>query len=198
MAEERKESYTRLFNPILDALCRQSKQLTASQFAIILFVIRSTYGWSKKKFPLSKSYIAEGTELTDRCVKQNIRELISKGYLIDYGTDKKKRCKIYGLNKKYSQWGKGPAIMSEGEQSGSEQWCTLEGEQRCTLSVNGDVSEGEPSCTDKGEQWCTQKRNSERKSKKEKEKKCSQNLPFLNPETQKWEMPEEEEIDGDL
>ena len=192
MAEERKESYTRLFNPILDALCRQSTEISASQYAIILFVIRSTYGWNKKKFPLSKSYIAEGTAMTERSVKKNITILVNKGYLIEYGTDRKTRSKIYGLNKRFSQWGKGPAILSEGERPD-----TLEGErsgsvQSDTLSVNGQVTEGARVDTDEGERLDTQKRHIQRKSIKEKEKKCSQNLPFLDSETGKWVMPEED------
>ena len=182
MAEERKDSYTKLFNPILEALYRDRK-LTNTQFSIILFVIRATYGWHKKKFPMSKSFIADGIGLSERCVKKNINLLVQKGYLIEYGIDQDTRSKIYGLNKRYSQWGKGPAILDEGERSGSV--------QPDTLSVNGEVTISEQSDTLEGERSDTQKRNIKKKDKKEKEKKCSQNSLFFNPETETWEERDE-------
>ena len=191
MAEEKekKDSFTRLFNPILEALYKR-KDLTGAQFAIILFVIRATYGWHKKKFPMSKTFIAEGTELSERCVKKNVSMLVKKGYLIEYGTDKDSRSKIYGLNKRYSQWGKGPAILDEGER--------LDSVQPDTLSVNGEVNEGERLDTDEGERLDTQKRNTQRNIKKEKEKKCTQKRPFLN-EDGMWEIPDEgDDVDGDV
>ena len=184
MAEEKRDSYTKLFNPILEALYR-SHELTSAQFAIILFVIRSTYGWHKKKFPMSKAFIAEGTELSERCVIKNVNILVSKGYLIEYGVDRETRSKIYGLNKRYSQWGKGPATLVEGER--------LDTEQPDTLWVNGEVTMGEQSFSDEGERSDTQKRNIKKKDKKEKEKKCSPEPYFLNPETGMWEEVEDED-----
>ena len=182
MAEERKDSYTKLFNPILEALYR-SHELTSTQFAIILFVIRATYGWHKKKFPMSKSFIAKGTELTERCVIKNVNILVRKGYLIEYGIDKETKAKIYGLNKRYSQWGKGPANLDEGER--------LDTEQPDTLWVNGEVAISEQSDTLEGERSDTQKINIKKKDKKEKEKKCSKNSLFFNPETETWEERDE-------
>jgi phage replication O-like protein O len=177
--EEKRESYTRLFNPILEALCKSSDKLSGAQYAILLFVVRSTYGWHKKYLPMSKSFIAEGTGLSERCVIKNINILVKKGFLICYGTDKGTRAKVYGLNKHFSKWGKG-------EQSDSV--------QSFTQSLNETNIEGERNGDFEGEQVDTQKRKKEkRNSKKEKEKKCSQNPYFLNPKTGMWEMVEEEE-----
>lgn len=183
MAEDRKESYTKLFNPILEALYR-NRDLSSTQLCILLFVIRATYGWHKKKFPMSKKFIADGIGATERCVKKNINILVSKGYLIEYGIDHDTRSKIYGLNKRYSQWGKGPAILDEGERSGSE--------QLDTLSVNGEVAISEQPDTLEGERSDTQKRNIKKKEKKKDKRNVPEKELFLNPETGMWEEVDDE------
>ena len=175
--KERKDSYTRLFNPILDALCKQSNNLSAAQFAIILFIIRSTYGWHKKFLPMSKSFIANGTGLSERCVTKNINILVKKKFVLCYGVDKQTRSKIYGLNKHYSQWG-------EGEQSDSV--------QPFTLSLNGQVCEGERNGTFEGEPPFTQKIKSKKERlKKKNKKKCPTNDDFFLDQDGNWQQKTE-------
>ncbi len=106
MGEESRElqNYTRIFNPILEALYKQASNLTASEYAILLFIIRSTYGWQKKNHPISTLLIVQKTGITEKTVKRSVKRLVERGYVIDFGIDKKSRCRILGLNKKYSQW----------------------------------------------------------------------------------------------
>ena len=104
MDDENKElkNYTRLFNPILEALYKSD--LSGAEFQIVLCVIRATYGWKQKKHPMSTSLIASRTGLNERTVRRLVKLLIEKNYLINFGLDKSKKCNVLGLNKKYSQW----------------------------------------------------------------------------------------------
>ena len=177
MAEEKKDSFTKLFNPILEAICKT--ELTGREIRIVLFVIRATYGWNKKKFPLSKSYIAEGTGISTRNVSRIVRRLIEKNVLIEYGTDKSTRAKVYGLNKKYSQW---ESMSVTNDSDNGDRVCMTNEDH------NPDNGDRDMSVTDD-----RQNIHIKRHIKKEIKKKCSQNPYFLNPETGMWEMVEEEE-----
>lgn len=185
MAEEKekKDSYTRLFNPILEALIK--KDFSGREYKIIFFVIRSTYGWNKKKFAMSKSYIAEGTGIDRRKVGTIIKDLVDRHILIDYGTDKKSRCKIYGLNKKFSQWDNPMCAENDTDDNGDI----------CAPKSNIDiVDNGDDMSAENG----AENKHIKRHIKKEKEKKCSQKRPFLN-EDGMWEMPDEgDDVDGDV
>lgn len=143
MAEENKElkNYTRIFNPLLEALGRQYKNMTSSEYALIMVIIRSTYGWKQKSHPFSTSLLAERTGMPERHVKRAVKSLITKGILIDYGIDKKTRCKILGLNKKYSQWN------GEGVQIVSDKSVPLRVTNQCQKRVTNQVNEGDNSDT---------------------------------------------------
>jgi len=175
MAEERKDSYTKLFNPILEAICKT--EFTGRELRIVLFIIRATYGWNKKKFPLSKSYIAEGTGISTRNVSRIIKRLIERHILIEYGIDKKTRANVYGLNKKYSKW---DAMSVTDDNDNDDSICMTDGDHD---HVNDDR---DMSVTDD-----IQKKHIKRHILKEKEKKCSQNSLFFNPETETWEERDE-------
>lgn len=143
MGDDNKElkNYTRIFNPILEALGRQYKNITSSEYALIMVIIRSTYGWKQKAHPFSTSLLAERTGMPERHVKRAVRSLITKGILIDYGIDKKTRCKVLGLNKKYSQWnGEGVQIVSD---KSMPQGVT----NQCQKRVTNQVKEGDNSDT---------------------------------------------------
>lgn len=177
MAEEKRDSYTKLFNPILEALIK--KDFSGREYRVIFFIIRSTYGWNKKKFPLSKSYIAEGTGIDRRKVGTIIKRLVERNVLIDYGTDKKSRCKVYGLNKKYSQWDN--PMCAEND--------TVVYGDICAPNLDTDVAENDD---DMSAENGAQNRHIKRHIKKEKEKKCSPKGPFLN-EKGCWELPDDDE-----
>ena len=143
----------------------------------MFFVIRCTYGWNKKKFPMSKSFIADGTGIDRRDVGKLIKGLVDKNVLIDYGTDKTSRAKIYGLNKRYSQWSMCGDLPS--------------GETADICAAKSDIDSGH-SADDMCGDDTAQNRHIKRHIKKEKEKKCSQKGPFLN-EKGCWELPDDDE-----
>jgi phage replication O-like protein O len=176
MADEKKDSYTKLFNPILEALCKSN--LNGSELKIVFYVIRCTYGWNKKKFAMSKSFIAEGTGIDRRNVGKIIKSLVERNVLIDYGVEKGSRTKIYGLNKHFSQW-----VMC-GE--------LTNGKSADICASNSALDSGN-SADDMCGEFTAQNRHIKRHIKKEKEKKCSQEPYFLNPETGMWEEVEDED-----
>ena len=176
--EKKRDSFTRLFNPILEAICKT--EFTGRELRVVLFIIRSTYGWNKKKFPLSKSYIAEGTGISRRHVGDVVRALVKRNIIIEYGTDKKSRCKVYGLNKKYSQWDD-PMCPKNGT-AGNGDICAPN-------SVIDSEESGDDMCPVDG----AENRHIKRHIKKEKEKKCSQNRIIFNPKTGCYEEAEDED-----
>lgn len=177
MADEKRDSYTKLFNPILEALCRQATNLSANDYAIILYVIRCTYGWHKTRFAMSSAFISKGTGIPERSVKRSIKKLLQLNYLKEFG--KEGRIKLVGLNKRYSQWNR-EGVMDD----------TDTGD---TLIVSSEVSNSDTDDTINSVTDDTQKRKIQKKDSKEKEKKCSQNPYFLNPETGMWEEVEDED-----
>lgn len=174
MAEEKRDSYTKLFNPILEALCKSN--LNGSELKIVFYVIRCTYGWNKKKFAMSKSFIAEGTGIDRRNVGKIIKSLVERNVLIDYGVENGSRTKIYGLNKHFSQW-----VMC-GE--------LTNGKSADICASNSALDSGN-SADDMCGESAAQNRHIKRHIKKEKEKKCSQNSLFFNTETETWEERDE-------
>ena len=175
MADEKRDSYTKLFNPILEALCRQATNLSANDYAIILYVIRCTYGWHKTRFAMSSAFISKGTGIPERSVKRSIKKLLQLNYLKEFG--KEGRIKLVGLNKRYSQWNR-EGVMDD----------TDTGD---TLIVSSEVSNSDTDDTINSVTDDTQKRKIQKKDSKEKEKKCSQNSLFFNPETETWEERDE-------
>lgn len=99
---DKKESYTKLFNPILEEICK--RDFTASELTIIYFVIRYTYGFTRKKHQFSVGYIQKGTGLSTVTIKRTINNLIDKNVLILYEPAIGRKPRVLGLNKHYSEW----------------------------------------------------------------------------------------------
>lgn len=184
MAEEKKEdyreSYTRLFNPILEAIC--TGNFNGRELKIIFFVIRCTYGWNRKSYPMSRAFIAEGTGISERHVWEVMKGLIKRNVIINYGIDKKTRANLYGLNKKFSQWDKAICPQNGDPQNGADEDVKI-GALSAPKTVKKNTGNGADICPEYG----AQKRNIKRNIK-EKEKKCSQKEIFFNPETELWEQ----------
>ena len=76
MASPQKENgYTPIANELLEAICRFP--FSGSQLRIVLFLMRKTYGWSKKWDNISCSQFAIGTGLNPRTVKRELKKLES-------------------------------------------------------------------------------------------------------------------------
>lgn len=96
------EPFTRVSNEILEALSRT--KLNGSEYAIILFVIRNTYGFGKKSKPMSISYIAEGTGIHRTKVADALNKLIKNKILVEYKSATVTTSREIGFNKKVNEW----------------------------------------------------------------------------------------------
>jgi phage replication O-like protein O len=92
--------YTRLANELLDALLLVG--LTARQWAVVMAVIRKTYGFNKKSDDIGLSQIAAMTGLDKSNISRTVRELEAMRVITrEVGT----HSHSLGVNKHVSQWG---------------------------------------------------------------------------------------------
>lgn len=96
-------NYTRIVNDSLEALIKQP--LLGAEFAIVLFVIRKTWGYGKTSDKISLSQIQEGTNISRPTIVKalknlqlvNILQLVKAGTHINNGTEWK-------FNKNHKEW----------------------------------------------------------------------------------------------
>lgn len=105
MASPQKENgYTAIANEILESLARLD--IIGSQFAIILAVIRKTYGFKKKEDQISISQLMEMTSLSRRTVIYHLQDLEAKRVLFikRVRNGSVNETNIVMFNKNYDQW----------------------------------------------------------------------------------------------
>lgn len=97
MANPQKENgYTAIANELLEQLVKAC--LLGSEYKIVLFVIRKTYGFHKKEDKISLSQFQEGTDLSRVTVVKTLKNLIIKGILV------KSPILAYKVNKDWEKW----------------------------------------------------------------------------------------------
>lgn len=74
------DGYTKIANELLEALCKC--KLSSSEFRVMFFIIRYTYGFKRKTAKLAGSFISKGTELDRRRVVEVIKALTLKNMII--------------------------------------------------------------------------------------------------------------------
>jgi phage replication O-like protein O len=101
LASPQKENgFVAIANELFEAICMAG--FTSRQYAVILAVIRKTYGWGRKYAPVSVREISRMTGIRFSHVTETIKELIEKRVLTDYGVHGQTR--ILGVNKCYDEW----------------------------------------------------------------------------------------------
>lgn len=81
MGPQLENGYTKIADAILENIAKS--KLNGTQFRILMIVWRSTYGWNKKSYALSESYLAEATGIHKQQIKRELKEMIGKGILIE-------------------------------------------------------------------------------------------------------------------
>ncbi len=100
MANPQKEDgFTGISNELLEAIV--STKLNGTEYAVVLHVLRKTYGYSKKEDWISYTAFEKATRRTRPNVWKAIESLVTKKILV---TKKKLGVTIYSLNKDYSLW----------------------------------------------------------------------------------------------
>ena len=101
MASPQKENgFTPIANEILEALVKAG--LLGSELALVLFVIRKTYGWKKKHDIISLTQFEKGTGLSRPTVVKTLKNVLTKNLLVKTPLPSKKWA--WSFNKNYETW----------------------------------------------------------------------------------------------
>lgn len=93
------EGHTRLANELLEAMCRAG--FSARQWAVVMAVVRKTYGYGKKSDEIGLTQLEQMTGIAKTHVGKTVRELCAAGVLRrDTGVHGYR----LGINKRYGQW----------------------------------------------------------------------------------------------
>jgi phage replication O-like protein O len=128
MASPQKEKgYTPIANELLEALIKVN--LHASQFAMILAIMRKTYGFNKKSDSISISQFMEMLGLSRRAVIYNLQDLEAKAiiFIRRERDGQKNNVNVIELNKDYDAWvvhQSAPQVVHKRALGGSAQFGT--------------------------------------------------------------------------
>ena len=107
------DGYTKIAHTILENAAKY--KLNGTQFRILMVVWRSTYGWNKKDFKLSESYLATATEINRKQIQRELKVMIELGILTEVEKPTYTTPRVIGFNKRYliSREGANPLPVSE-------------------------------------------------------------------------------------
>lgn len=94
--------YTRIANELLEQI--SAANFTASEYKIILTVIRLTYGFQRKSASVSLDTLADACNIHRRTVSKEIKKLIENGVLIEVSPADFFNPREIALNKNYEKW----------------------------------------------------------------------------------------------
>ncbi|MBP7561426.1 MAG: replication protein [Armatimonadetes bacterium] len=92
--------YTEIANELIEALAQTS--LRSTEWQVVIYLIRTTYGWHKKYAKLSVHEVALGTNLRDEMAARAIRQLRARNIITAVGDDH--HPKTYSVQKDYEKW----------------------------------------------------------------------------------------------
>ncbi|MDH2052550.1 replication protein [Achromobacter marplatensis] len=101
------DGHTRIANELLEAMCRAG--FSARQWAVVMAVVRKTYGYGKKADDIGLSQLEHMTGVYKTHLSKTVRELVAANVI-------RREVGTFGhrlsLNKRFTQWclGKGAAV----------------------------------------------------------------------------------------
>lgn len=101
MSLQLEDGHTRINNEVLEQLVKSS--LLGSEYQVILFVIRKTWGWGKREDFISLTQFEKGTGLSRPTITKTIKNLVSKKILVK-GSSLATQQIAYRFSKYYNQW----------------------------------------------------------------------------------------------
>ncbi len=106
MASPQKErGYTPIANELLEAIC--SAKFNSTQLKIALFILRYTYGFSRKEHKLSLNFISRGIGVSRRYVSHELKTLINADVVTVVSKHTDTEARVLSLNKNYEDWALG-------------------------------------------------------------------------------------------
>jgi phage replication O-like protein O len=101
MSPQLENGYTKIANEVLDNIAKA--KLNGTQFRILMVVWRSTYGWDKKEFRLSESFLANATGIHKQQIKRELKEMLNIGLLVEIEKPTFNTSRVIGFNKRYQE-----------------------------------------------------------------------------------------------
>jgi phage replication O-like protein O len=89
------DGFTKIANELLDAMCQL--RLSGTEYQVLMFIIRKTYGWNKKADWISGSQIVTATNLSKRTVFKALHGLVRRNVI-------NRENGVTALQKDYSLW----------------------------------------------------------------------------------------------
>ena len=103
MANPQKENgSTDIANELLESI--YNAKFNGTELAIILCVLRYTYGFHRKDHELSISFIAKAIDRHKHEVSKYVKKLVDEHVLIEYEKPSFSSVRQIGINKDYSKW----------------------------------------------------------------------------------------------
>ncbi len=102
-------NYTRLHNAILEALAKA--RFTGSEYRLLMFLFRKTYGYGKKEDRISLTQWCEGTDMKRTAVCEYLARLVERRVITKEAVS---LSVTYGFNKYMEQWDMAAASPPQG------------------------------------------------------------------------------------
>lgn len=92
--------YIQIANELYTAL--YCVDLNGAEFRVFSFIMHMTYGYKRKFYTLSATYIAEGANIPVKTVRRALKSLVAYNMIISRGQSNK--IKAFSINKNYEKW----------------------------------------------------------------------------------------------
>lgn len=103
MANPQKEAgYTPISNELLDAIYRTN--FTATELKVLLFILRYTYGFSRKECETSLTFISKGVGISKRYISSTVSKLVDDNVLVIVKEHTDIQSRVIKINKNYDNW----------------------------------------------------------------------------------------------
>lgn len=107
-----KNGYTRIANEILESITKVN--LNGTQLRIVMVIWRYTYGFRRKEYEISLSFLAEAIDSKRAHVNRELAALIERNIVRSVGVGKR-RGRVLSFNKNYDEWDKPVEEIKESE-----------------------------------------------------------------------------------
>lgn len=112
MANPQKEhGFTPIANELLEAI--YSAKFNSTQLKIALFILRYTYGFSRKEHKLSLNFISRGIGVSRRYVSHELKTLINADVVTVVSKHTDTEARVLSLNKNYESWTLGRSKLQQ-------------------------------------------------------------------------------------
>lgn len=102
MSAQLEDGYTRIANELLEQVFKT--KFNGTQYSIILFVFRNTYGFQRKSHDMSLNFISAGIETHKDQVKRELDKLIEWHVITVFQEASFNKPRVIGINKDTEDW----------------------------------------------------------------------------------------------